>query len=137
MTAFSKVCNNRQSKRGNIKDRQPGKRRRNLDHFGPEAQAEREAARWRAEGFEAVGVVGQKKWTYIWGVGLPIITVSGGLRIIGGEIISGYFAEVVGSEISEAFAHNAHPSNIKARLDDIIFELVQLQADVDAPLEWE
>lgn len=133
MTAFNQLCNGRQSKRGNIKDRQPGQRKRqNLDLFSPQAQAEREAARWSKEGFMAQG---PGQWLYTWqGVGFPIIKVVKGIRLIGGKIVSGFFAEVIGSEIAEFFSHNSHPSNIKPRLDDIIFELMLLQADVDTPL---
>jgi hypothetical protein len=133
MTAFSKVLAGKRSKTGNIKD---GRRTNtaNLSHFGPEAQTKREAARWEAEGFT---LNGEGQWLYTWAGEFPVISLVKVLDIIDGKIVSGIFASLDGGDYKETFVHNVHPANVKARLDDIIYELMRKQADIDAPLDWE
>jgi hypothetical protein len=133
MTAFSQIRRWNPSKTGNIKDRQPNAARPNLDHFG-EAQTARESARWEAEGFK---VITEGQWSYTWQGDFPVIDLQRGF--FDGDdsrLQFGIIAEV--GDLVEFFSHNTHPANVRVRLDDIIYDVVQYNAEAEElPIDWQ
>jgi hypothetical protein len=126
MTNFKQA--RKSKKRGdNIKD---GRRARPTkeawDHFSPEAQEARAAARWQAEGF---AVISKDEWSYSWPGNFPIINLRRALIVTNSNIRFGIIAEHEKSDTQEFFDNNAHPANIKARLDNIIYGIMQHDKD--------
>lgn len=115
MTAFSIVRKGKFSKRGNGKD-------------GPLPRPVRITGFWGVDGFMPTMV--PREWVYTCSgiIGGPKFSVIES----DGEIV----ATLDGGEISETFGTDGH-TEAKEWLDDQIYELMIMQADVDAPLDCE
>jgi hypothetical protein len=114
MTAFSTIGRGKFSKRGNRKD-------------GPRPRQPVISGFWGVAGFMPTRTPGE--WRYAQGIiNGPEFSVTEGDNQI--TVI------LDGGEVSEVFARNDQ-AEAKAWIDDQIFELMKMQADVDAPLDWQ
>lgn len=120
MTAFSQISRGEQRTHSNIKEGNRTGR--------PKSQA----AQYEATGFTLIEP--PAKWSYTWQGTFPVFTVKPG-RING---LVGIVARHDQSNTAEWFPYGTKPEVIKARLDDLILDIMRHDADLeDAPLSDE
>lgn len=119
MTAFSKVCKGKVSRRANKKD-----------DNGPLARQRDYNARLVEAGFTRSG---WNKWSYTWSGNFPVFALAPG--IVDGK--AGLVAQCSQADKTILFSYGTFPADIKARLDDEILTIMRLQADAADPLSAE
>lgn len=119
MTAFSKVCKGKVSRRANKKDGNgPLNRQRDYN------------ARLEALGFTRTDWNG---WSYSWQGEFPTFTLAPGIV----DDKAGLVAQCNQADKAILFPYGTFPADIKARLDDEILAIMRLQADAADPLSAE
>jgi hypothetical protein len=75
------------------------------------------------------------KLTYTWAGIFPTFTLTPGTLTDNTGTYAGLIARYGDKKI--LFAYGTNPAAIAARLDDEILEIMRLQDDADAPLDWQ
>jgi hypothetical protein len=119
MTAFNTISRGKYSKRGNIKDG---------GHFNRQLGQNKDFA---ANGFIRTD---WNKWSYTWPGEFPVFSLAPG--IVGTS--AGLVASYPQAEIEIIFPYGTDPSDIKARLDSKILEIMRYDAEIaEAELDWD
>lgn len=132
MTNFKQVQGN--GKRGrNIKDGSPAARR------PTKAQREADDKLWLDAGFEYREIRNAPRLTYTWPGDFPVIEITPGIaNDQTGQFRAGMVARYTLADFELCFPYGTTPPlDIAAQLDDEILKIMCLQADVDAPLDWD
>jgi hypothetical protein len=108
----------------NQKDAQPPRQTK--------AQYQAAGDRWEAAGFIRVD---WNKRSYSWSGNFPIFTIAPGILTDDTGTYAGLIARYGDKKI--LFAYGTNPAAIAARLNDEILEIIRLQDDADAPLDWQ
>jgi hypothetical protein len=117
MTAYKARLNGRTPATRNKKDGATGRRPKD-----------------RSDQFEALGftlIEPPAKWSYTWQGVFPVFQVKPG--IING--LGGIVARCETANVAEWFPYGTSPDKIKARLDDLVLEIMRSDA-ADEPIDW-
>lgn len=117
---------------GNMKDGHGSDRR------PTKAQREADDKLWLDAGFLYQWLRGAPRLTYTWDGNFPVFEVAPGIaNDQDGQLRAGMVARNSETDFELCFPYGGHPADIADRLDDEILKIMCLQADVDAPLDWD
>ena len=133
MTNFKQVQGNNK-RGGNIKEshlvgRRPTKKQRQADED-----------QWLAAGFSYQWIRNAPRLTYTWEGDFPVIEITPGIaNDQDGQLRAGMVARNsdVDADLELCFPYGTPPADIAAQLNDKILAIMLLQADVDAPIDWD
>jgi hypothetical protein len=130
MTNFKQTVRNKK-RGGNRKDGDgPGRRQSKAQHEACEAE-------WITAGFSRKWIRGAPRLTYTWPGNFPIFTLAPGMVTDDQGTHEGLVARYAPADREILFPYGTSPAQIRAQLNDEIFEIMQHDADVDAPLNWQ
>lgn len=131
MTNYKQVQGN--GRRGaNVKEGQ------RLDRRPTKTQREADDKLWLDAGFEYREIRNAPRLTYTWFGDFPIIEITPGITCDqDGQLRAGMVARYSDADLELCFPYGTPAADIAAQLNDEILKILCLQADVDAPIDWD